>query len=281
MVATLESEALAPDPGEIIEVEAADGRWLKGRFWRAAANGQLLVAAHGVMSHSLWFHQLADALRERGIALLAFDRRGAGMLRDDPGEPEDDQVLIDDLDAWLGCATDLASEIHLVGFCWGANYALHYLGKRPNSVQSLILMAPGIVSASTVAIRRSIDDLPPEAMLPIPLDLEDFTRGPALDGFLRPDPLRLTETSARFVAIQNRIGRFSAARLVHLRLPLLAILASSDEISDNARTQALLTKARAAPKEIVELPGRHGIIFDAPDQTADACRDWLDRFDRA
>ncbi|MDH3658724.1 MAG: lysophospholipase [Alphaproteobacteria bacterium] len=268
------------DPGEIVQVEAADGRRLKGRLWRGPADAPLLVAAHGVMSHSLWFHQLAGALGERGISLLAFDRRGAGMLRDDPGEPEDEQTLIDDLDAWLAFAADLAAEIHLVGFCWGANYALHYLGKRPDRVRSLILMAPGVVPASTIALRRSIDDLSPDEALAIPLKLEDFTQGPALDGFLRPDPLRLIHTSARFIGIQNRIGRFSAAHLVRLRLPLLAILASIDQISDNARTREFLTKARAAPKEIVELPGRHGIIFDAPDQTADACRTWLDRLDQ-
>ena len=38
-------------------------------------------------------------------------------------------------------------------------------------------------------------------------------------------------------------------------LPILAVLASNDQISDNARTRELLTNARSATKEIVELSG--------------------------
>ncbi|MGI9491809.1 MAG: alpha/beta hydrolase [Geminicoccaceae bacterium] len=267
----------AIDTGDMVSVTAADGHELKGRLWWASKNAPLLVAAHGVMSHGLWFHQLAEALRARGIALLVFDRRGAGLNRGDPGEPEDDQTLIDDLGAWMDLAATISDERHLVGFCWGSNYMLHYLGQLSDGVKSLILMAPGVVPSTNVAIRRSIDNLAPETRLPITLELEDFTRGPALEGFLRPDPLRLTHTSARFVSIQNRIGRWSAVRLAKLRLPLLAILAEQDNISDNDKTRGLIDRSSASPKTLIDVPGRHGIIFDAPIQIADACRDWLDR----
>ena len=263
--------------GEIVSVDAADGARLKGRFWQVPGGGPLLVAAHGVMSHSLWFHQLADALAGLGLSLLAFDRRGAGMNRDDPGEPADVQTLLDDLDAWLDLAATIGGDIHLVGFCWGSNYALHYLGSGRDRVRSLILMAPGVVPASTIALRRSIDDLAPDDEVEIPLALEDFTCGPALDAFLRPDPLRLTHTSARFIGIQNQIGRWCPARLAKLRLPLLTLLAADDEISDNRRTCDLFEKSSASPKELIELPGRHGLIFDSPEETAAACRGWVDR----
>jgi alpha-beta hydrolase superfamily lysophospholipase len=279
MGATPEREAAMPppDPGEIVTVQSTDGARLKGRIWRASSGGPLLVAAHGVMSHSLWFHELAVELRALGISLLAFDRRGAGMAREEPGEPVDEKVLADDLDAWLDLARTITDDIHLVGFCWGSNYVLHYLGKHPRAARSLILIAPGVVPSKKVAIHRSPETHSPEEQLPIPLKLEDFTHGPALDGFLRSDPLRLTHTSARFVDIQNRIGRFSAIQLVRVRLPLLTIFAATDDISDNEKTRAYLAKTSIAPKEVIELPGRHGIIFDAPRDLAAACRGWLDR----
>lgn len=263
------------DSGEIVDVDMIDGCRLAGRLWRAHPGAPLFVAVHGVMSHSLWFQELADPLRRAGISLLAVDRRGAGMNRLEPGESPDDLTLIDDLDVWLDFASTVSSDIHLVGFCWGANYALHYIGRRRDRVRSLILMAPGIVPAERVAIRRSVDDLAPETQLPIPLALEDFTRGSKLESFLRPDPLRLTHTSARFVRIQNAIGRWSAVRLVRLRLPLLMILAAEDRISDNVRTRELFAKTSAAPNGIVDVPGGHGLLFDAPAETASACSHWL------
>lgn len=262
------------DPGEIVGISADDGRQLKGRLWRAFPGAPLLVAAHGVMSHSLWFHRLAVALVDRGIALLAFDRRGAGLNRD-AGDPIDDDILVRDLDAWLTFAREIGGALHLVGFCWGSNYALHYLAQRSEGLESLILMAPGVVPSETVALRRSTDGLKPDDRLAIPLELEDFTIGPDLEDFLCPDPLRLTHTSVRFVDIQNKIGRWSAARLVKLRLPLLTVLAAQDRISDNARTERLVERSIAPQKSLIELPGRHGIIFDAPDLTADACRHWI------
>jgi len=275
-----EDEAIAiVDSGDVVNVPVADGHALKGRLWRAASHAPLLVAAHGVMSHSLWFHQLAKALSARGISLLGFDRRGAGLNRDVPGEPKDDRTLIDDLAAWMDVAATISSEVHLVGFCWGANYALHYLGassERLSDVRSLILMAPGVATSKAIALHRSIDDLAADARLPIPLPLEDFTRGPALDGFLRPDPLRLTDTSARFVRIQNHIGRWSAVRLAKLRLPLLTILAEQDDISDNGKIKSLFERSSASPKTLIEVPGRHGVLFDAPEPTAVACQQWLE-----
>lgn len=268
------------DPGEIVVVTAADGCRLKGRLWRASPGAPLLLAAHGVMSHSLWFHRLAAALRERDIALLAFDRRGAGLNRD-AGDPLDEAMLVRDLDAWLDLADGISCALNLLGFCWGSNYALHYLGQRSGPdggserVRSLVLMAPGVVPAETVALQRSTDQLAPDDRLAIPLDLEDFTAGPDLDGFLRPDPLRLTHTTAHFVDIQNRIGRWSPARLVKLRLPLLTILAADDSISDNARIERLVERSTAPKKSLITLPGRHGIVFDAPDPAAEACRRWI------
>ncbi|MGI9510097.1 MAG: alpha/beta hydrolase [Geminicoccaceae bacterium] len=265
------------DPGDVVGIEAADGRPLKGRLWRASSNAPLLLVVHGVMSHSLWFHQLAHSLRSLDIALLAVDRRGAGLEPERSGEPGNDQVLVSDLAAWTDFAAAISDDLHLVGFCWGSNYALHYLGHHTDPIRSLILMAPGVAPRQTAMVQQPLDDLPPEAQLPIPLELEDFTQGPALEGFLRPDPLRLTHVSARFIGIQNMIGRWSAIRLVRLRLPLLTLLAEQDDISDNARMKALFERSSASPKTLIEVPGRHGIVFDAPGPVAAACRQWLDR----
>ena len=263
--------------GEIVHVQAPDGETLAGRLWLATNKAPLLLVLHGVMSHSLWFKVLASELQNQGISLLAVDRRGAGMTRYKPGEPADDQVLLDDLDAWLQIARTMSEDLHLTGFCWGANYALHGLSRKPPSIRSLILIAPGIVPAKGVEIVRSTNHLSPDSKIPIPLKLEDFTQGPLLNELLRPDPLRLTHTSAGFVGIQNTIGRWSSIRLVRLRLPVLMVLGAEDPISDNTRTQNLLDRSTASPKEAIVVPGLHGVIFDAPEETALACRRWIDR----
>ena len=205
------------------------------------------------------------------------DRRGSGLAKDDPGEPENDEVMIDDLDSWLTFAGEITDQVHLIGFCWGANEALHYLGKRPTGARSLILMAPGIVPSAAVIERHVAQEIPGDGRVPILLDLEDFTRGPMLDGYLRPDPLRLTATSRRFVEIQRRIGSFSAARLLRLRLPSSRSSPRRMRFRTMPRTQRLLEKTSARPNEIEVVDGRHGIIFDAPAEIAAICQNWLTR----
>ena len=56
------------------------------------------------------------------------------------------------------------------------------------------------------------------------------------------------------------------------------ILAKNDDISDNARTLDFLAKTAADPNEVRHVSGRHGVIFDAPRESAAICRSWLDRF---
>lgn len=265
---------LIDNAGQIVSVPASDGHVLKGRLWRDETTTPLILALHGVMSHSLWLAPVGVALQQRGMSLLAVDRRGAGL--NDPRRHDDGvDRLVDDLDSWTNMARSLSTEIHLAGFCWGSNYALQYLASRRWCPRSLILIAPGILLTTKLKAGDAAALLSnSEGEVSVPIPLEDFTSGPYLKQFLRLDPLCRKTVGLRFINIQQRIGQLAGPRLSKLDLPLLMILATRDQVSDTPKLAGLFGKCRAVPKRLDLIDAAHGINFDAPDQIAEICQAW-------
>ena len=67
-------------------------------------------------------------------------------------------------------------------------------------------------------------------------------------------------------------------KLARLAGPILVVLASEDRVTDNDATRRAFNLLRVQ-KRLVEVPGEHGVQFDAPDQTAKEIIDWIARFD--
>ena len=66
--------------GQIVTYRNLDGIELRGRFYCAEGTMKaVVVALHGIQTHSKWYTPLAKELGQTGVSLFAIDRRGAGL----------------------------------------------------------------------------------------------------------------------------------------------------------------------------------------------------------
>lgn len=181
----------------------SDGYALTYRVWGERAERGVVILLNGVMSHSGWLSPLAEPLAAQGYRVIGADRRGTGMNEVGRGDAASAQVVIDDALAIIEAEAKPGAPLYLVGWCWGAILAVHLAKKR--SFSRIVLLAPGIFPTETLKTRMAVQEAriqagPEEApILVSPIDERMFTEGPALEGFILRDPLRLERFSPAFM----------------------------------------------------------------------------------
>ncbi|OLC06472.1 MAG: hypothetical protein AUH42_05655 [Gemmatimonadetes bacterium 13_1_40CM_70_11] len=262
-------------PSETEIVAGADGYPLHVRVWRPSHPTASVVMLHGLISHSDWLSPVAGRLADSGVMSICPDRRGSGANPAPRGDAPSGDALLEDLDRVVCQFTASGSQPHLAGFCWGAAYAVNYAARRRGSVGSLALLAPSIVPAPALRRRPLIVGPSGEATVEPAIPPEAFTRGPAYERVILPDPLRLRKVSPRLNGILAEFAFLIGAKLTRLDLPTLLVLAEGDRVVDNAATAELFAAIRTCPKEVHTVRGEHGVQFDAADEVATLLYRWV------
>src|SRR4051812_23087307 len=162
------------------------------------ARGKVVVL-HGVQSHGGWYHSLGRTLAASGYEAHFPDRRGSGANRVDRGHAPSSRRLVDDVTEYLASirATGPAVPTALGGISWGGKLAVLASARRPELVDALALICPGLhprvgVSRSerwAIAWAYFTDR---HRAFPIPLsDPALFTDNPEGRAFIANDPLGL------------------------------------------------------------------------------------------
>ena len=256
-------------------VAGADGYPLNVRVWRAPRPAASVVMLHGLISHSQWLAPIARCLADGGVTAICPDRRGSGANPDPRGDAPSASTLLDDLDGIFDRFAPTAPALHLAGFCWGAAYAINYVARRERPVTSVALLAPSIVPAAPLRQRPMLMGSSGEATVEPAIPAEAFTRGPAYEQLILPDPLRLRKLSPRLNGILAEFAFMIGAKVTRLLQPTLLVLAEADRVVDNDATERLFGSLRASRKELRKVPGEHGVQFDAPDEVAAIMLHWI------
>ncbi len=244
-----------------------------GYAWPHPSPTASLVLVHGLQSHAQWFAEVAGPLVGRGIAVYTLDRRGSGSSPAPSGD-------IDRYTSWfedVGRVVDLARAehpgvpVHLLGHCFGANLALGAALQRPETVASVVMLAPGLHiqpgygPGQKLAIAAA-GVLAPSRRFGVPLDDKLFTRDPEVLAWIQGDTLGARQVTARCLLQSGRMLSWLRKHAGELDVPLLVLEASHDRISDNERNRRLLD---------LRLGDRwRRVIFDAEHfLLAEACRD--------
>ena len=274
-------------PPEFYTWTMSDGYKVRGRLWRPAG-GRPDVATiylHGIQSHGGWFEWSASLLAEGGGPVLLPDRRGSGLNESARGDTRSAQRWLQDIDE---CADWAAAKFGVerfavVGVSWGGKLAAAWAHRRPERVERLLLIAPGMfpaVDLTTLAKVRVAWSLlcSGGGRFAIPLDNPElFTDNPAGQRFIRADAHRLTHVSARFLWQSRQLDRkLSGMAAGALYGPITLILAGQDRIIRNDATEAW-TRRVAAQTPTVRTFDRaaHTLEFD-PDVAvfAAALHEW-------
>jgi muconate cycloisomerase len=232
-----------------------------------------LVVLHGLQSHAQWFADAADGLVDRGLSVYALERRGSGSSPGRSGDIDRYRTWFDEVGRLVDFVRGEQPEVpvHLLGHCFGANVALGAALERPDDVESLIMLAPGLhitpdySPAEKVRIAAA-GLLSPQRRFRVPLEDRLFTRDPEVLAWIEADSLGSKTLSARCLLQTGRMVSSLRRRLSELAVPLLVIEAAHDRIADNDANAALLDRRLGGAWQRVSFDAEHFLL-------AEPCRD--------
>jgi acylglycerol lipase len=266
---------------------ASDGYVLHLTRWPTEGRPKgRVVILHGVQSHGGWYHNLGRTFAGRGYETTFPDRRGSGKNEVDRGHARSSGRLLADIVELLRSMRDAdpATPIALAGISWGGKLAVITAARRPELVDALALICPGLHPRVDVdraeRLRIALAFFTNRhKRFPIPLaDPALFTDSPEGQAFIASDPLSLRTATAALLAASRFIDRGVSQVRGKVRQPALLMLAGHDRIVDNARTQAYFDGIGSSRPHVIEYSdGHHTLEFDPdPSRYALDVAGWLD-----
>ncbi len=265
----------------------------------------LVIVLHGGPGNDhrslLGLETLSDRYR-----VLFFDQRGAGLSERVASDALSMADYLSDLDALVDAYSN-GQDIHLVGHSWGAILAIAYLGHRPDRVGRVVAIEPGFLDfagyQSWEKRRKSIARSPRLLMTGLvagfrsrqvtPIDphaAEDYLVGSVVHAFANhPDnPYHCpgkpySAPSWRFGAQASDVfwsnpepNLEAVAAGVGQPTPILFIAGGCNEwTGPMLQTRHAQMFPNASVKVIAN--AGHDSVWDQPDETIDAIRDFLNR----
>ena len=263
-------------PDSIPIRRASDGYEMHSRVWVPDESPRgWVVMLHGIQSHSGWYDFSGRTLSNHGFHVRSVDRRGSGLNVQDRGDVVDWQRLVSDVVHFLKDARQERSHaksrapVILMGISWGGKLATAMARLRPELVDALALITPGIwprikpnrLQRLQLSLARRCGVMRKRVEIPLN-DPELFTSVPQWQDFIRQDPLALHEVTTSFLIASARLDQI-ARRVTPLHCPLLLMLAEEDRIIDSLRTRRFFD--RIAPRSHLTVcykRVRHTLEFD-------------------
>jgi alpha-beta hydrolase superfamily lysophospholipase len=265
-------------PCKLISLTMPDGYQSYARFFEQPDSSKAVLYLHGIQSHGGWFLRSCDYLGRQGFNVLAPDRRGSGLNRQQPGHCDNPEQLINDVDS---CVSRLientgVKKIDIVAVSWSGKLALAYAGRFAEKLRRLILVTPGLCAKVDITLREKIsvgiDGLAqPHKQHEIPLNEPTlFTANEPMLRFLRDDPLKLTHATASFFITSVRLDNMVRQIISRIQTPVYLFLAGQDRIIDNQATinllKPVLKDAPGGQNHIIYPQAHHTLDFEPEPQ---------------
>lgn len=276
---------------QIEHIVVSDGCRLSTRHWQPEQSPRgFVVALHGIQSHGGWYEYSCQRMCEAGYDVLFVDRRGSGMNAVRRGDaPHSDRLINDVLQVLAEVRRrrdQVGSQIPVVllAVSWGGKLAAITAARRPELVDALALLYPGLCSrVQPTAIQRARLWLARKLdirhkRIEIPLnDPALFTAEPRWQEFIRQDPLTLRDVTSGFLLAHQDLTRESLAAASSIDCPTLLMLAGRDRIIDNAATKDWSRRLGTAELTLHEYPdAQHTLEFEPhPEQFVTDLLTWL------
>lgn len=250
---------------EIKKIKSFDGYPITYRLWATPCPKGSVIYLHGVQSHGGWFVSSCQYLAGQGYQVFAPDRRGSGLNIVGRGDCPSFSALARDVKVFVDLARAGAPDapVHIVGISWGGKLAVTVALLYPDVLQSIMLVAPGLVQKvdlpawekCKVAACRFFS---PRALFQIPIERpEMFTSNPERIRYICEDKLMLKQATARFMVESVRMGLFIRRRAGKMAVPVMMMLAETDEIVDNDALVTLFQRFSSAQKMVRVYQGAH------------------------
>jgi alpha-beta hydrolase superfamily lysophospholipase len=276
-----------------------DGFNLFYRCWKVGGEiERVVVCIHGGGDHSGQFRVIGPQLASDGNQVYAFDLRGFGNSQEERlprGDTRDFKRHLQDIDDTIRHVrkNHPDKKVYVLTISLGGNYALWYAARYPDSIDGLVLFAPGIIvralSTRKAAIQLSFANLfMPRGML----DISRYAEGsdPEVIKLYLQDPLETFKFSYRYLAnIRKTLVGRALENASHIEKPTLILQGEADVTALSHGAKRLYESLKAEDKSIQTFPevthGFYGIFGPFPlrakhdpikiEQLFSVIKDWL------
>jgi alpha-beta hydrolase superfamily lysophospholipase len=273
---------------------AGDGYVWRYRRYLALGDAKAeVVFLHGIQSHAGWYGFSCTKLSEAGFNVSFLDRRGSGLNQEARGDAPSFRRLLDDIAEYLGSLPRTVTRgdkvarlpVFVAGISWGGKLVLALERRHPGLADGIVLLCPGIISRIRPTLGQRLGILAarllrPRKLFNVPLnDPELFTATPHWQQFLRDDPLRLHQATARLLVESARLDGYLRFVPKYVHVPLLLLLAEHDRIVHNKKTREYIERCAAKDKTVVEYAGANHTLEFEPDPQVflTDLKEWLER----
>jgi alpha-beta hydrolase superfamily lysophospholipase len=253
---------------------ASDGYPFYFRHYPAAgAPRARLVFVHGIRSHGGWYTRSCEQFAAAGFDVYFLDRRGSGLNTARRGDSPEFRRLLDDIAEFV---QHLRAErswlpVFVCGISWGGKLAVGLPYRKPNLIDGLVLLCPGLVPKIAPPLPRRVRItiarvFRPWKFFPIPLnEPELFTASPEWREYVDSEPHGLRLATSRFLFSSFSLDIYLKRAAKRVAVPTFLALAEHDRIIDNARTAAFVSHFPGSV-ETVTYPGAHHTLeFEGAD----------------
>ncbi len=240
----------------IREFKASDGYRIRFRHWPSVEPRGIVIALHGIQSHSGWYKYSSRRMAEAGFDVWFADRRGSGRNGFQRGHAIHAMRLINDVRSLTQIARNAhrqqsgaALPVTLMGISWGGKLAAAAAALFQGEFDNLALLYPGLVprirptwwQMFRLNIARKFEII--RGDIPIPLrDPALFIGSPEWQQFIADDPLALHTVTSSFLNAGRELDRIFRDHATQIRQPTLLMLAGKDQIIDNAATSSAVSR---------------------------------------
>ncbi len=260
-----------------VELERREGRFSGAGgvdlYWQAwvplGGLDAVVVLAHGGGEHSGRYGNVVDHLVPRRYAIYALDHRGHGCSGGRRATIDRFSQYVDDLDAFVELVRKEQAEspIVVLGHSLGAAIGLSFALEHPEGLDALVLSgAPVVISDDVSRVQLSLGRVLSRVAPRLPLvkiDSTKVSRDPDVVRAYDADPLVFHgKLDARMAGELLRVVESFPDRVGELRVPVLCLHGSRDELADPKGSEMLIERADSNDKTLHVYDGMYHEVFN-------------------
>jgi acylglycerol lipase len=253
---------------------AFDGETVFHQAWVPVGDARAVVLlVHGLGEHSGRYDHVARALVDAGYAVHALDHRGHGRSSGKRAFVKDYDELLRDLHQLRRLVEQQHPGLPLVvlGHSMGGNIAMGYTLGDQDGIAALVLSGPALqvgdeFSPARLKVFTALAKIAP-GLRPQGLSADAISRDPTVVQAYRDDPLVFTgKISAGLGAALIGAMQSFPDRYEQLRLPVLVLHGTDDQLADVAGSRVLEARATNADLTAHYYEGLYHEVFNEPEQ---------------
>jgi alpha-beta hydrolase superfamily lysophospholipase len=252
----------------------ADGLDLAVEHHRVANPHARLVIVHGYAEHKGRYGELVAALTAARYECHLLDLRGHGASGGRRGHVSEVAEYRSDLDRFVEtvrAGSDPGTPLLLVGHSLGGLISLDYVLHHPEAFAALAVGSPYLAPAFEIpAFKKTLGTLAanvvPTFALESGLKPEWLSHDPQVVRAYAEDPLVFSKTTLGWFTAVEAAQDEVFARAGEIRLPILMMAGSGDQIADHRRTREVFERLGSADKRLKIYDGLFHELFNEVDR---------------